>query len=266
MYYAVTLLSIVINTLGMLDIWLILKLLFGCDMKVNRKTLTIAASIFVVWDTILSFTLYENKLLETALVYGYIVVATILLTRSHYVKTVFLTIPAVLVYVQFSSFFDLLEKIPGLGAIGFEYDGKLYTLLFCVTDFVLLGILLFLNHYTNHRAKSVQLTVGEGVVVTLFCVFCPFISGTLEFFEGYANSKMYNVVWVAFMLLLNMALIYAIYHRKRASYYIDLSQDYKQQFETEYSFFQDYKDQQERTIQFRHDWNCLLYTSPSPRD
>lgn len=253
-HYAVTFLMIVINTLGMLDIWLILKLLFGCDMKVNRKTLIIAASIFVVWDLILSFTLYENRYLTTALIYGYIVVATLILTKSHYIKTVFLTIPAVLVYVQFSSLFDLLEKIPVLGQVGFSYDGKFYTLLYCLADVILFGLLLLINRYTNQRAKSIQLTVGEGIVVTLFCVFSPFISGTLEFFEDYANSGLYNFLWVAFMLLLNVALVYAIFHRKRASYYIGLSEDYKKQFETEYSFFKDYKDQQESTIKFRHDW------------
>lgn len=57
------------------------------------------------------------------------------------------------------------------------------------------------------------------------------------------------------MLVLNIAVFYAILHRKKMTYFKLLSEDYKKEFEEEYSFFKDYKEKQANTIKFRHDWN-----------
>ncbi len=59
---------------------------------------------------------------------------------------------------------------------------------------------------------------------------------------------------MAFLLITSGMVTFTIVHRKKAQYYKKLSEDYKEQFTQEYSYFQDYKEQQSDIVKFRHDW------------
>lgn len=248
--------SNIMNVFAMLDLWLILKLLFGCDMKISSRNLAWAAGVFLVMFG--SLTLFMEDEYSFAIFLGmcvYNVMVTILLTRSHRVKTVLLSVPAVLVYSQFSSFVNLIEKLMGLERfpVAVTVDGSL-TITDVISDALLFAILVWLGRTKIGKSQSVQLTVGEGILLSVFCAFSPVIVIGLEWFEGQTNAVLFHITWILFMIILNVAVVYAIAHRKKATYYKKLSEDYKKEFEAEYSFFMDYKEQQQDTIKFRHDW------------
>lgn len=244
--------SLLMNMFAMLDIWLILSLLFGCDMRVTPRNLVIASGIFLLVDCISLYIFNEGAAIVTAVIFAYNVLVTLILTNKNRIKTLLLEIPALLVYMQFSMFFELLGRIFGLN--NYHIGAEQLTPLDFATDALLFVVLVLLGRTKVAKAKSIQLTIGEGVMLTLFCFFSPLIVGGLEWFEGVVHEGIYKLAWISFMIILNVAVIYAIVHRKMAAYYRQLSENYKKEFETEYSFFRDYREQQEDTVKFRHDW------------
>ncbi|MCM1159175.1 MAG: ATP-binding protein [Bacteroidales bacterium] len=255
MDYVLYVVLLLLNTFAMLDIWLIMRLLFGCDMRTTPRNLAMAAGIFIAIDVVITYVFPEKGAITVAVVFAYNVLVTLMLTNSHRVKTLLLEIPALLVYVQFGMFLSLIERITGLERYYVMNQGVQKLTPFDFLSDVLLFVLLVLLGKTKvAKTKSIQLTVGEGVVLSVYCFFSPFIVGGLEWFENLANDHYYNLVWMLFIIVLNLAVIYAIAHRKKAAYYQRLSEDYKKEFEAEYSFFKDYREQQQDIVKFRHDW------------
>lgn len=254
MNYVLDMISLFINICAMLDIWLIMNLLFGCDMKITLRNMALALGGFVIVEIIISIILEGRGELTAAIIFAYNVMVTLILTRSYRIKTLLLTIPALLVYAQFGMFLNLVEKLTGLEKYYVMNQGEKLSPADFVSDALLLVLLVLLRRTKIAKGRSVQLTIGEGVLLSVFCAFSPVIVSGLEWFEGMANAVLYNLVWVLFMIVLNVAVVYAIAHRKKATYYQRLSEDYKKEFEAEYSFFKDYKEQQQDIIKFRHDW------------
>ncbi len=247
---------ILMNCFAMLDIWLIMRLLFGCDMKTTPRNLTIAAAVFIVTDIIISYLFEGENIITVILIIIYNVTVTLLLTNRHRIKNLLLEIPAILVYAQFGMIINLVDKLTGLNQFYvMNQNVEKLTVLDCISDPLLFIILVALSKTKLQRSKNIQLTIGEGIFLSVYCLFSPFIVGGLEWFEKLAKDYRYNLIWVIFMLVLNVAVIYAIVHRKKAAYYRQLSENYKKEFETEYSFFKNYKEQQQGTIKFCHDWN-----------
>lgn len=244
--------TLFLNMFAMLDIWLILSLLFGCDMKVTLRNLSIASGIFIFVEYIDMYVFREHEIIVTAVIFAYNVLVTFILTKRNRIKTLLLEIPALLVYAEFGIFIELIEKIMELD--DYYIGAKRLTPSDFVSDILLFAILVLLSRTKVAKTKSIQLTIGEGVVLSLFCLFSPAIVIGLEWFEGMIHEYAYKLVWICFMIILNVAVVYAIAHRKMAAYYRQLSENYKKEFEAEYSFFRDYKEQQEDTIKFRHDW------------
>lgn len=182
----------------------------------------------------------------------YNILVTCMLTQKKRFKALLLTIPALLVYAEFGAFLELIERITGLDRYYFGVEQ--FTLTMFISDPLLFVFLVWLSRTKVAKLKSIQLTIGEGLMVSLFCVFSPVVIKGLEWFEGMIHAFTYKLAWICFMIILNVAVVYAIAHRKMATYYRQLSENYKKEFETEYSFFKDYKKQQEDTIKFRHDW------------
>ncbi len=194
----------------------------------------------------------DGEMIATVVMFAYNVLVTLILTKKNRTKTLLLEIPALLVYAEFGIFLELIERIIGLDQ--YFIGTQKFTLTDLVSDFILFVSLILLSRTKVAKVKSIQLTIGEGAVLSLFCLFSPAIVVGLEWFEGMIHERIYKVVWICFMLILNVAVIYAIAHRKMAAYYRQLSENYKKEFEAEYSFFRDYKERQEDTIKFRHGW------------
>jgi len=251
----VSVIAVTMNVFAMLDVWLILWLLFGCDMKINKRNMIIAVGIFIVFNAIGAIALQEQPTVLFLGVCLYYVVGTMLLTKSRRIKTLFLIIPAVLVYSQWGSFLNLIEKLTTLNQLHIaNSQGETFTLIGSMSDALLCLTLLCLSRTRVAKSKSIQLTIGEGIFLSVFCFLSPAIVIGLEWFEGMVNAPAYTFTWIVFMVVLNVAVVYAIVHRKKATFYKHLSEGYKEEFESEYSVFRNYKEQQEDTIKFRHDW------------
>lgn len=246
---------LLMNTFSMLDIWMVLWLLFGCDMKVTMRCLLTAGGVFFVFNGVLSIFTEGRDMLSFVIMCGYNVLVTLILTKKHYIKNVLLSVPAALVYLQFTQIIVLIDKMTTLDRFYVMYEEKKLTVLYMLSDMIIFFILFRLSKTKFAKANVMRLALGEGILLSVYCVFSPAIVAGLEWFEGQANSTLYKATWILFVLVLDVAVVYAIAHRRKASYYEKLSEDYKSEFESEYSRFQDYKKQQADTVQFRHDWN-----------
>lgn len=248
----IEIISLVVNLFAMLDIWLILSLLFGCDMRITLRNLAIVSGVFIFVEYIDMHIFESQETIAAAIMFAYNVLVTMILTKKNRFKTLLLEIPALLVYAEFGVFVDLIAKIMGVDQ--YYIGAEKFTPASLVSDLILFIILVLLSRTKVAKTKSIQLTIGEGAVLSLFCFLSPAIMAGLEWFEGMIHERTYKVSWICFMIILNVAVVYAIAHRKMAAYYHQLSENYKKEFETEYIFFKDYKEQQEDTIKFRHDW------------
>ncbi|MGN0377642.1 MAG: GHKL domain-containing protein [Suilimivivens sp.] len=258
--YVVSFLLCLINTFTILNVILISKYLFGCDMTISHRTLFFTGGLFLVFDIILSVILSDRiPYLTTAIIYAYIVVTVLILTRTHRLKTVFLTIPAVLLYVEWCNIFALFEKLPGVDRYYYLYpNGNHITVFYCLTDITLFALLLLIRKFSEKYAFHVQLTLGEGITITILCIFLPIIEEIFILLEDYFHNVLYNTAWTLFLIALNFAIIYAIAHRKRAQYYKELSENYKEKFDMEYHRFKEYKEEQHDLVKFRHDFNSHM--------
>lgn len=249
---AIELLTLFVNLLAMLNLWFILSLLFGCDIRLTPRNLAMASGVFILVEYIAMHIFKRQEMIAAIIMFAYNVLVTFILTKKKRIKTLLLAIPALLVYAEFGLFLELIERIAGMDQ--YYIGAEKFTLTSFITDPLLLVFLVWLSRTKVAKVKSIQLTIGEGVVVSLFCFCSPAAVKCLEWFEGMIYDYSYKMAWICFMIVLNVAVVYAIAHRKMAAYYRQLSENYKKEFEAEYSFFKDYKKQQEDTIKFRHDW------------
>lgn len=167
------LLSIFLNVSSMMSIWLILDLLFGCDMRITKKNLVIASGLFVLLNVLLVLIFKKETMTATGIIFLYNVIVTMVLTKSHRVKTLLLCIPALLVYIQFVTMFDLFEMVIGMDKFYFTYLDEQITVLEAFCDFILLGLLILLGRTKMAKDKRIQLSIGEAVGLTMFCILSP---------------------------------------------------------------------------------------------
>ena len=260
MHYLVSITLIIVNVFTILNILLISKHLFGGDIRINNRILVATGGIFLILDLILSLTLDESHTnLITLIIYAYILGVLIILTQSHRLKTLFLTVPAILVYVQWCAILELIEKLFGLDRFYYQYmAGYDITFALVLADPLLFLLLYRLGKYSNKHAFRTQLTIGEGIAITILCVFLPMIQEIFNMLEAHFQNILYNIAWTLFLIALNFAVIYTIAHRKKAQYYKELSENYKEKFSSEYHYFKDYKTEQKDLAKFRHDFNSHI--------
>lgn len=260
MYYFVSLCLLIVNTFTILNIILISKYLFGGNIPLSNGTLWKTGGLFFALDLLLSLTISDTYPDVTTLAtFLYILVALLVLTKSHRIKTLFLSIPAILVYVQWCNILTLFEKLLGLNRFYYTYttDSNL-TITFMLSDFILFLLLYKLGQYSQKHAFRTQLTLGEGIVITILCIFLPLIHEVFDILEDHFQNVLYNIGWTLFLIALNLAIIYTIAHRKKAQYYKELSENYKEMFDSEYHYFKDYKHKQKDLVKFRHDFNSHM--------
>ena len=239
-----------VNTFGILDILLILKLFFKCEINFNKRTMPAAVGIFVVFNAASYLLFWNQDEAATILIYVYVVLSALILTKKHRLRAVVMTIPAVLVYSYSSVICEIFEKMIGWNQYKTIYNQKI-TPLSCLSDFILFFILMILWKYSRETSISLHLTFWEGMVLVFLSAVTPGLSSRLD---TNPDNRLYTVIWTVFLLLINIIAIYAIAHRKKAAYYQHLSENYKNQFAQEYDYFQNYKEAQADTIKFRHDW------------
>ncbi|MBP3326956.1 MAG: GHKL domain-containing protein [Coprococcus sp.] len=245
------------DTLTFVGVLLIMKLLFGCSLRYGKKEIAISATASGIFHVIVVGLLFPmNEDANFILMILLFLVCTIWLSEDKKIRNVLMLIPAVLVYVEWCGVITLLERLTGLDKyVLLEISGSQITPLYFFQDISLLVILFVLYLKVDKKLLEIRLTVGEGIFLTFFCVFTPFLKWTFEQLEKYFQRYTYTLAWSAFILVLNFAVAYGIAYRKRARYYKSISENYKEHFENEYAYFRDYKKQQKDTAKFRHDFN-----------
>lgn len=253
-----TVFSLVINLLSVLNIWLLLTIFFGCDLRLTKRNLILSACLFLIFDVGISlvFYPYENQLaqLQTLLIFMFITLGAFCLAKEKHFKALLFSLPALLLYMMYITCFRMLDTLLGLENISIEYDGMVMTPLEALSDFLIFVILFFVLRKCRRQKWSLTLTVGEGIGILGFSLLFFALQTVFESLAELADSSFYKLFGYLVLIIMNLGLLYAIIHRKLAGYYKNVSSNYKEQFEEEYSYFQEYKDKQQDTAQFRHDW------------
>ncbi len=241
------------NVFVVLNTILILKFVYGRDMRYDAKSLLITALAFLGMDILISFLPQEMDWLASFGINTGLLLAVIFMCRSKRFVTVLLIIPAILFYVQTGSILTTLELFTGLDKFQtVASNGEVITPLFVLCDPLLFAVLLLMIRHTDRRIQNTALNAVEVIVLLIFNAVGFFSAGIIRTLK--AENPYYFVISSLILFAFEILLLYAVYHRKRSGYYRRLSQEYKKQFEEEYTFFKDYKTTQEDTIRFRHDW------------
>lgn len=241
------------NVFVVLNTILILKFVYGRDMRYDSKSLMITGLSFLGLDILISVLPQELEWLGLLLMYSGLLLAVIFMCRSKRIITVILIIPAILFYVQTGSILTTLELFTGLDHFKtIASNGEVITPLFVLCDPLLFVVLLLFIRRTDRRIQNTALNAPEVIVLLIFNAVGYFAAGIIRTLKS--ENQYYFVISSLILFAFEILLLYAIYHRKRSGYYRKLSQEYRHQFEEEYNFFKDYKASQEDTIRFRHDW------------
>ena len=241
------------NVFVVLNTILILKFVYGRDMRHDAKALLIIGAAFLGLDILISFLPQNLAWLGTIGINSGLVLAVILMCRSKRFVTILLIVPALLFYVQTGSILTTLELFTGLDRFQtIASNGEVITPLFILCDPLLFVILLLLIRHTDCRIQNTSLNALEVIILLIFNAVGYFAAGIIRTLK--IENPYYFVISSLILFAFEILLLYAVYHRKRSGYYRKLSAEYRKQFEEEYNFFKDYKATQEDTIRFRHDW------------
>lgn len=245
---------IMTNVFVVLNTILVLKYIFGRDMRHDAKSLTITGVSFLLFDIVITaFLPQELDWLGFLLIDAGLLVSVLFMTRSKRLITALLIVPAILFYIQTSSILTTFELFTGLDRFQtVASNGDVITPLFALCDPLLFTLLLILIHKTDQRIQNTALNAMEVIILMIFSAVGYFATGVISTLKD--ENLYYFIISGLILFAFEALLLYAIYHRKRSGYYRRLSTEYKKQFESEYNFFKDYKATQEDTIHFRHDW------------
>ena len=252
----ITIAQILIDTCAMLNIVLIVEVLFGASMATDRRKYAIATAIYFIIECVLELTLgVAYSMPITFVEYGMMFIIAFCFATKKRFRTGLMTFPAVFCYVQWCFIISLIEMLFGLDKYCITVNGSDMRPSDFVVDITLLFLLMYIRKVLKKKDFKVSMTLPELVIITLYCMFSPVMITIFERLESVFDYVVYNIMWVLFVLILNLAVIYAIYHRKKARYYRELSSTYKKQFDDEYTYFKNYKITNQDMMSFRHDWN-----------
>lgn len=247
-------LTIILNILSVLNITLILQLFFGIGLCSKIWHYGIIGGGFAIFNVIIAL-FAQKDWVQLGAIFGYIVIIAFVMTKEKRWKSVLFTIPAILLYIQWTSLLALDTRLLHMESYMIQLGDGTITLMNYLSDVLIMIILIVMIYFGKRKHWLVPMTASETVFITLFCIFSPAIIEVFELLEETLNNSTFSLVWMFFMNVLNVAVFYGIFHRRTAKYYIELSENYKQQFDSEYTYFKDYKEQQWDTAKFRHDWN-----------
>ena len=245
---------IVLNTLTSVNILLITQLLFGIPLCKKWKHYLYIAGIFAILNLAFAFFL-DSVWMENLVIYISMIAPIFILAKGRRIRAVLTTIPALLLYTQWTGIFRMLDKLFCLQQYSVIIDGEPYSPLYLISDWTLLFFLFGFLYHNAKKAKTLRLTFIETLILCMFCIFSPMLYDWLVLLEDTFEDIIYPTAWILFMLIMNFAIFYAILHRSNSRYYKTMAENYKDQFNVEYTYFKNYKKQQQATASFRHDWN-----------
>lgn len=243
-----------IDLLVLYDLILLVEVPFGIPMKSNLKQLAVPGLLFIGYYAIFCYVIIPPKVVIALFEYLFYAAAIVFLAKEKRFKALLLSVPAVLVYMQWTMNFELIEVLFGWNKFGIMIDDVFITPLWLVADLSFFVCLVLLKCFVGKKSVQVTLSLWEGIILVVFCVFGSYSSKILVMLQETFDDRALNIAWVLFVLLLNAALVYAIAYRKRAKHFQVISENYKQQFDAEYAYFKEYKNENKEISKFRHDW------------
>ena len=243
-----------IDLLVLYDLILLVEVPFGIPMKSNLKQLAILGLVFVGYYALFCYVIVPPKMVIALFEYLFYAGAIVICAREKRFKALLLSIPAVLVYMQWTMNFELVEVLLGWNKFGIMIEDVFVTPLWLAADLSFFAVLILLKYFVGKKSVQVTLSLWEGIILVVFCIFGSYSSGILVMLQETFDDRALNIAWVLFVLLLNAALVYAIAYRKRAKHFQVISENYKQQFDAEYAYFKEYKKENKEISKFRHDW------------
>jgi len=246
---------IMVDICALLNVVLIVDVLFGAKLVYSNRKLVISCAGFFVMEIFLEFIWgLDDSLMLVGLEYLFMFLTVFFFAETRRLRTAILTLSAVIVYMQWGNIGYLVEMLLGLDKYKMMVGVSKFTPMMLITDLSLV-VLLFMLKRSQKSIMKIKMTLGELIFVTIFCFFSPVLVEILASLEAIFNNKVYDLTWVVLVLLMNGAVIYGIFNRKKARYYKNLSETYRQQFGEEYTYFKEYKDNNRDMMKFRHDWN-----------
>lgn len=245
----------VMNTIFVLNVIFILQLLFGMKVCSKKIYYVMIGLGFMAMYIAIAAILKVEPMVETFAIYGYMVLCVLILSEGRRIKWVLYTIPGILLEIQWCAVMELFVRLFQLDKYTIMMDGNEYEFLNCMMDILIFFILIFLLNYGKRKGKRIQLNTGETLVLTIFCVFSTMVISIFEMLEDTFHNHSYTISWMFFVIVLNAAVFYGIIYRSHAKYYKELSESFKQQFDSEYTYFKKYKKEQKDIVKFRHDYH-----------
>ena len=249
-----TILIMLVNVSAVLNVLLILKVFFGSSIKLTNRILLFVGGIYFLVNIGIGLVPGLTSL-TTIFVFLFMVISIFILSQEHKISNCFLAIPAALMYVQWGSVFKLLERLVGLDKLVYHYpemDVRISTIL---PDFILLALMIVIMNKANKGIMETKFTKGEGIVITIICIIYPVVVAFFDYLDGNINHVLFTPFWLVIMILVNVVVIYAVIHRKKAGYYKKVAGWQQEQFQAEYDYFKDYRENNVDLIKFRHDFN-----------
>lgn len=233
---------------SLFNVILISRLFYGVQYcKETWKYISCGALFFVIDYGLVKW--FGYGLLYSAVIFGVTVLSVLILVKERRARACLYTFSAFLLYLQWCTIISLLDILFRVDNI-IWYTGKSVGPFILFADFLLFAVLLFL-FFGNKTGKIIRFTEKEIILITILLISCPFLKQDTD-------DTRYLVRYELCMLIMNLVIFYGIVHRRKAGYYRDLSENYRQQFDEEYTYFKDYKRQQKNIAKFRHDWNNHL--------
>lgn len=233
---------------SLFNVILISRLFYGVQYcKKIWKYISSGALLFVTDYGLVKW--FGYGLLYSAVMFGAIVLSALILVKGRRGRASLYIFSAFLLYLQWCTMISFLDILFRLDSI-IWYTGESVGPFILFTDFLLFAILLFIL-FGNKARRMIRFTEKEIVLITILLISCPFLKKDTD-------DTRYLVRYELCMLIMNLVIFYGAIHRKNAGYYRDLSENYRQQFDEEYTYFKDYKRQQKNIAKFRHDWNNHL--------
>lgn len=161
---------------------------------------------------------------------------------------------AVLLYGWYGLLVQMLESLFGLEQYVWLIGTQRESILSLIMYALLLAGLFGVVWKGLRKGLSLRTGAGEDVIFCIMGILSPVFAQGVTYINENLGGGIYSVVWVIFVLVLNVGIFVGIVYRKMANYYREISENYRRSFDTEYQYFRDYKKNQSDLVRFRHDW------------
>lgn len=254
--FGVWIIFLLIDLLAIYQIILLIEIPFGIPMKISYPFLCIVSGVFMIAQVLTEIFTDNSGLICLILEFVFLIFFVLCFSQKKKWKALLFLVPAVLIYMEWGYFWDMLAILFGFDDIVLYSQNDVgLTIQLIASEVSLFIFLIVLKYNTKKIGINVTLTLLEGILITIFCIFSPIAVEIMLYLGDLFDSHLIKIAWLTFYIIMNIAIIVMVIFRKRSYYYKKLSKNYREQFDAEFEYFLEYKKQNKDMAHFRHDWN-----------